>query len=95
MTAEARDLIARLCTVDVTHRLGNVRGGAATVKAHAWFRGVAWADVLARRQPGPIVPYLRGVADTRNFDDYEPERPGRAPYTEDLRGRYEHSFRDF
>jgi hypothetical protein len=95
MTLEARDLIGGLCTVDVTRRLGNIRGGATAVKSHPWFRGVDWPGVLARRQPGPIVPYLRGAADTRNFDDYEPEKPGRAQYTEDLRGRYEDSFRDF
>jgi protein kinase A len=95
MSPEARSLISGLCTVEVSKRLGNIRGGASTVKTHPWFSSIDWDGVMQRKHPGPIIPHLRGPADTRNFDDYEDESPNRAPYTEDLRNKYEEMFKDF
>ena len=90
-----RDLISKLCKVDTSKRWGNIQGGAATVKGHEWFADVNWDDVYYRKTKGPIIPHLRGPTDTRNFDDYEPEAEGRDPYSEELRAKYEESFRDF
>jgi hypothetical protein len=95
MTSDARDIISSLCNVDVSKRLGNIQGGANSVKAHPWFRKIDWNSMYRKETPGPIIPHLRGPADTRNFDDYEPESEGRAPYTQELRDRYEGSFKDF
>ena len=95
MSAPARSLISGLCTADTSKRLGNISGGAQTVKKHAFFNDINWEDMYQRRQNGPIVPHLRGPADTRNFDDYEPESGNREPYTEELRGKWEEHFRDF
>jgi protein kinase A len=95
MSPDARSLIGGLCTVDTSKRLGNIQGGAAAVKAHPWFQHINWDDLYHRRTHGPIVPHLRGPADTRNFDEYEPEPEGRDPYTNELARRYEESFADF
>lgn len=81
MSNDARDIIGGLCTVDVTKRLGNVKGGAATVKEHPWFRNIDWDAVYHRKMQGPIVPHLRSADDTRNFDDYDAEPVHRDPYT--------------
>lgn len=81
MSQDARDLIDKLCTVDVSKRLGNVKGGAATVKAHPWFKSIDWDAVYHRRMQGPIVPHLKGADDTRNFDEYDAEPVNRDPYT--------------
>jgi hypothetical protein len=81
MSADARDLIGGLCTVDVTKRLGNVKGGAATVKKHPWFKDVDWDAMYHRRTQGPIVPHLRSNDDTRNFDEYDAEPVHRDEYT--------------
>jgi len=81
MGHDARDIIAGLCTVDVGRRLGNVKGGAATVKAHPWFSNINWDAVYHRKMQGPIVPHLRGADDTRNFDEYDAEPVHRDPYT--------------
>jgi hypothetical protein len=48
-----------------------------------------------RRISGPIVPHLRGPADTRNFDEYDPEPEGRDPFTKELERRYQSAFADF
>ncbi|KAK7551461.1 kinase-like domain-containing protein [Phyllosticta citricarpa] len=95
MSPDARDLIGRLCTVDTSKRLGNIKGGAAAVKAHPWFRHVDWDALYHRRVRGPIIPHLRGPADTRNFDEYDPEPEGRAPYTPEMASKYDDAFKDF
>lgn len=95
MSTDARSLISGLCTVDVSKRLGNIQGGAGAVKAHPWFRHINWDDLWNRRMQGPIVPHLRGPADTRNFDEYEPEAPNREPYTAELSSKWDDAFKDF
>lgn len=81
MSADARDIIGGLCTVDVSKRLGNVKGGASTVKAHPWFKGIEWERLYHREMQGPIVPHLKSADDTRNFDDYDAEPVHRDAYT--------------
>ncbi|KAL9086073.1 MAG: hypothetical protein Q9165_007285 [Trypethelium subeluteriae] len=95
MSQNARDIIGRLCTVDVSKRLGQIQGGSKTVKAHPWFSRINWDDLYHRRMKGPIIPHLRGPADTRNFDDYDPEPEGREPYTGQMFNKYDRSFEDF
>ncbi|KAF2652593.1 Pkinase-domain-containing protein [Lophiostoma macrostomum CBS 122681] len=95
MSADARDLISGLCTVDTSKRLGNIQGGAGTVKSHAWFKDIDWDALYNRRVNGPIVPHLRGPADTRNFDEYEPESDSREPYSKDMAEKWDEYFKDF
>ena len=95
MTPAARNLIGGLCTVDVSKRLGNIKGGAQTVRAHPWFRDINWDDLYHRRHQGPIVPHLRGPADTRNFDEYPDEEKQGDGYTEEMRKKYDSAFKDF
>ncbi|KAL1627675.1 cytochrome c oxidase subunit 1 [Neofusicoccum ribis] len=95
MSPDARDLIGKLCTVDTSKRLGNIKGGAAAVKSHPWFRHIDWDALYHRKVQGPIVPHLRGPADTRNFDEYDPEPEGRPPYTDEMATKYDQMFKDF
>lgn len=81
MGEDARDIIGGLCTVDVTKRLGNMKGGAATIKAHPWFKNIEWDALYHRKMQGPIVPHLKGPDDTRNFDEYDAEPAKRDQYT--------------
>jgi protein kinase A len=95
MSADARDHISGLCTVDTSKRLGNISGGAGRVKSHPWFTNIDWDRLYNREVNGPIVPHLRGPADTRNFDEYEPESEHREPYTKELSDKWDESFKDF
>jgi protein kinase A len=95
MPPSARDIISCLCTVDTSKRLGNIQGGAATVKSHKWFSDINWDEVYYRKIQGPIVPHVRGPTDTRNFDEYEPESENRERYGIDMQKKYEPSFADF
>lgn len=91
----ARDIIRSFCTVDRSRRLGNISGGAARVKAHPFFEGVNWDDILNRRQRGPIVPPIRYPGDAQCFDTYPEDDGKREPYTEEMARRYDHFFQDF
>ncbi|KAK3045085.1 hypothetical protein LTS18_014614, partial [Coniosporium uncinatum] len=97
MSPDARDLIGKLCTVDTSKRLGNIKGGAGAVKSHPWFRNIDWDELYYRKNQGPIVPHLRGPADTKNFDEYDPEpdESEREKYTTELRNKWEKNFVDF
>jgi len=95
MSADARDIIGGLCTVDVTKRLGNIKGGAATVKKHPWFKNIDWDQLYHRKMQGPIVPHLRAPDDTRNFDEYDAEPVHRDTYSKELFDKYDRMFEDF
>lgn len=46
------------------------QGGAGDVKAHRFFRGISWDDVIGRKLAAPIVPKVTHDGDTRNFETY-------------------------
>ncbi|KAF2860417.1 serine/threonine-protein kinase YPK2/YKR2 [Piedraia hortae CBS 480.64] len=106
----ARDIISQLCQADVSKRLGNVKGGAGTVRSHPWFEGIDWDALYHRQMQGPIVPHLTGPDDTRNFDEYAPEPTPKDHYTkvrfthcmgklangaQEMQAKYESMFADF
>jgi len=95
LSPDAKDIIQQFCTVDRSHRLGNISGGAARVKEHPFFRGVHWDDVYYRKYRGPIIPPLRHKGDAQCFDIYPDEKVGREPYTDDLKKKWEDHFKDF
>jgi len=95
MSTDARDIISQLCAVDVSKRLGNIKGGASAIKAHPWFKDIDWDAMYHRKMQGPIVPHLRGPADTRNFDEYDPEPLHKDQYTKEMKEKYESAFKDF
>lgn len=70
MDANAKDLIKKLLSRDVTSRLGSLKQGVADVKQHRWFRGVDWDAVLQRKLVPGIVPTVDHAGDTRNFEQY-------------------------
>ena len=55
--------------MDITQRLGCIRGGANSVKSHPWFAGIDWMGLLHKRQFGPIHPKVVNANDTSNFFD--------------------------
>ncbi|KAL8694112.1 MAG: hypothetical protein Q9218_001165 [Villophora microphyllina] len=91
----ARDLISGLCTVNPTHRLGNLTGGVGRVKSHPFFASIDWEALYYRKQKGPIIPNLRHPADTSNFDDYDAAPEQKSVYTKEMASKYDHEFKDF
>lgn len=58
LTSDARDLIKRLMKRQVSQRLGAGPLDGSEIRAHSFFKTVAWPDVLARRLDPPIKPVL-------------------------------------
>jgi hypothetical protein len=65
------------------------------VKAHPFFRGVNWDDLIHRRRRGPIIPPVRFPGDAQCFDTYPEDDGDRTTYTEEHADRYDHFFKDF
>jgi len=67
---QAKSLIKKLLTVDLTRRCGCLRRGSADVKQHKWFRGFSWELLTPREISAPIIPRMKSDDDTSNFDSY-------------------------
>ena len=67
---DAKDLIRKLLTADLTRRLGTLHGGASDIKNHPWFKSVDWAKALASGLAPPYVPRIASGGDTSHFDSY-------------------------
>lgn len=71
---DAQDLLVQLITPDLTKRLGNLHGGPADVKNHAWFAEVTWERLLKKDIDAPYVPPVKGgQGDASQFDKYPEE----------------------
>jgi serine/threonine protein kinase len=79
---QLQNLILQILVKDVAKRLGCLRGGAADIKAHPFFRSMDWDRLRRRELPAPWRPRLAGALDTSNFDEYD-ETDKVAPYSGD------------
>lgn len=71
---DAQDLLVQLITSDLTKRLGNLHGGPADIKNHAWFTEVNWERLVKKDIDAPYVPPVKGGAgDASQFDKYPEE----------------------
>ncbi|KAK0646561.1 kinase-like domain-containing protein [Cercophora newfieldiana] len=90
---DAKDLLEKLITADLTKRLGNLYGGSRDVKDHQWFQEVTW-DRLARKDIDPpyTPPVKAGAGDASQFDRYpeDTEEYGQTGHDE-----FGHLFVDF
>lgn len=74
---DARDLIRKLLQPDRSRRYGNLKNGAADIKAHTWFKLIDWNAVEDKAIRAPYQPKVKSESDTSNFDSY-PESDGRS-----------------
>ncbi|RCH79981.1 camp-dependent protein kinase catalytic subunit [Rhizopus stolonifer] len=66
----AKDLLKRLLTPDLTKRFGNLKAGSDDIKRHPWFTGVDFNRILARQIRAPYIPQIKGEGDASHFDKY-------------------------
>ncbi|OWZ24022.1 CAMP-dependent protein kinase catalytic subunit [Phytophthora megakarya] len=66
----AKGLIKRMLTADLTKRYGCLKNGVEDIKKHKFFAGINWEDLLARKGAAPIIPRVGTANDTSNFDPY-------------------------
>ena len=66
----AKSLIKKLLTADLTKRYGCLKSGADDVMKHKWFTGFDFQALLDRKLESPIIPNVAGADDTTQFDAY-------------------------
>merc|ERR1719392_331898 len=59
LTPNAKDLLRQLLQRSVESRLGHGEEDAKAVKAHRFFKGVNWDDVMSRKTKPPFLPLLK------------------------------------
>lgn len=84
ITRNATALIKKLCRDNPAERLGYQKGGISDIQKHKWFDGFNWEGLCNRTLTPPIMPAVKHVTDTSNFDDYPPDTDGLPP--DDLSG---------
>jgi protein kinase X len=60
---QAKDLVASLCVLDISHRLGMMAGGCEAVQDHAFFADMDWYAVRTLAVKPPFVPRVRTQAE--------------------------------
>jgi serine/threonine protein kinase len=68
ISAAAKDFIGALLDRNPTTRLGAGEADVEELKGHAFFAGLKWADVEAKKAKPEWVPDIKGDADTHLFD---------------------------
>ncbi|PAA63664.1 hypothetical protein BOX15_Mlig007846g1 [Macrostomum lignano] len=80
LSAESVTIMRRLLRRNPRSRLGASEADAADVQQQAFFRRLAWDDLLACRLSAPYVPSIRNSEDVSNFDaEFTDERPVLTP----------------
>ncbi|XP_054013449.1 serine/threonine-protein kinase N isoform X1 [Hylaeus anthracinus] len=80
LSLEAVAIMRRLLRKNPDRRLGSSERDAEDVKKQAFFRHIAWDDLLLRRVKPPFVPVIRSVEDVSNFDEeFTSEKPHLTP----------------
>jgi serine/threonine protein kinase len=90
MDRQAKNLVKKLLSSDLTKRFGCLKGGSADIKAHKWFIGFDFNALLKRRLTAPVIPAVKDDRDTSIFDTYaesleEPPDPvyaGKDPFVD-------------
>jgi len=60
---QAKDLVSKLCVVEISYRLGVMAKGVADIKQHPFFADVDWIECAALNTKPPFIPKQRSVAD--------------------------------
>ena len=64
----AKDLITRLTTADLSKRLGCGKSGSQEIKDHPFFQGIDWVKLLRREVEPHYKPKLKDECDTSKID---------------------------
>jgi|EP00927_Polykrikos_kofoidii_P069080 serine/threonine protein kinase len=66
----AKSLVRKLLTAELSKRFGNLKNGVEDIKQHKWFKDVPWEELLKKTLKAPFMPAVKNEADTSNFEDY-------------------------
>lgn len=70
MSKFAKDLIARMLTVNPAERLGSFAGADKDIKMHPFFESIDWKLLAKKELKVPFKPKVSNPLDGSNFDDF-------------------------
>jgi serine/threonine protein kinase len=85
LSREAKTIIRDLLQPSPNKRLGVIKGGAKSIKKHAWFKSFDWDALLNHKLKAPIKIEVSDPFDMQNFDPVEENEKPR-PYKDDGSG---------
>jgi protein kinase A len=65
----AKALVKKLLTADLSKRFGNLKDGADDIMKHKWFSSLDLAKLEAMEIPAPYKPQVKDENDVSNFED--------------------------
>jgi len=65
----AKALVKKLLTADLSKRYGNLKDGADDILKHKWFSSIDWDKLEKLELPAPYKPTMKDDQDTSNFED--------------------------
>lgn len=96
MSREGVSILQMLLMKDPNKRLGASANDAEDIKAHSYFRGVSWDDIVNKRIPPPFVPQITHSKDVSNFDEeFTRELPVLTPIQNELSAEDQEEFTNF
>ncbi|KAF7722694.1 Serine/threonine kinase [Apophysomyces ossiformis] len=69
MSRHSVSICQKLLERTPSRRLGSGKADGLEVRAHPFFSGVNWEDMLAKKVTPPFLPTVNSRADTSNFDE--------------------------
>lgn len=65
----AKALVKKLLTADLSKRYGNLKDGADDILKHKWFSSLDWGQLEKLAIPAPYKPTMKDEQDVSNFED--------------------------
>jgi len=65
----AKTLVKKILTADLSKRYGNLKAGADDVVKHKWFSTLSTDKIMAKQVPAPYKPQMKNEQDVSNFED--------------------------
>merc|ERR1712039_890262 len=70
----AKALVKKLLTADLSKRFGNLKDGSADILGHAWFSSINFKELEAMTPPAPFKPPMKDEHDVSNFENIPDSR---------------------
>eukprot|EP00747_Dinoflagellata_sp_TGD_P162671 gnl/TRDRNA2_/TRDRNA2_180527_c0_seq1.p1 gnl/TRDRNA2_/TRDRNA2_180527_c0~~gnl/TRDRNA2_/TRDRNA2_180527_c0_seq1.p1 ORF type:complete len:320 (+),score=88.96 gnl/TRDRNA2_/TRDRNA2_180527_c0_seq1:77-1036(+) len=66
---EAKALVKKILTADLSKRFGNLKDGPNDILKHKWFASINFDDLEKLKLPAPYKPSMKDEQDVSNFED--------------------------
>ena len=65
----AKALVKKLLTADLSKRYGNLKDGSDDILKHKWFASLDWGKLEKMEIPAPYKPTMKDENDVSNYED--------------------------